>query len=145
MQPQRVAAIGVARERRGLQLVLHAGDQAHSGIPAMLAAEDVPVQMEDGLTGALTDVDQHAVVLEARLACGVRDELEHPLRLVRRKLADLAEGRDVPLGQDEQMRVGARVDVADRDEAVALRNVVARLRRACRRGSPHGSEDPLLA
>ena len=54
----------------------------------------------------------------------LRDEVQHPLRLVGRKLADLAERRHVPLGQDEQVRVGPGVDVADRDEAVALGNVV---------------------
>jgi hypothetical protein len=31
----------------------------------------------------------------------------------------------MPLGQDEQVRVGPRVDVTDRDEPVRLRNVVA--------------------
>ena len=66
-----------------------------------------------------------AIVLEPDLASGVRDELEHPLRLFRRKLADVAERLDVALGDDEQMRVGARVDVGDRDEAVSLTDVVA--------------------
>src|SRR5436190_1703359 len=56
---------------------------------------------------------------------GLRDEVQHPLRLVRWELPDLAEGRHVPLGQDEQVRVGPRIDVTDGDEAVRLRDMVA--------------------
>ena len=81
--------------------------------------------MEDGLAAAGTDVDEHAVVLEPGAARDLGDELEHPLRLVRRELGDVAERVDVPLGQDEQVRLGLRVDVPDRDEAVGLRDVVA--------------------
>jgi hypothetical protein len=83
--------------------------------------------MEDRLAAALADVDDYAIVVEPRLACGVRNELEHPLRLVRRKLAHFAKRRNVALGQHEQMRVSAWIDVADRDEPVALRDVVALL------------------
>ncbi len=83
------------------------------------------MQVEDRLTAALAHVHEDAVILEAGLAGGLCDEVQHPLRLVGRELVDLAEGRDVPLGQDEQVRVGLRVDVADRDEVVALRNVIA--------------------
>src|SRR6185437_6037440 len=81
--------------------------------------------MEDCLAAALADVDDHTVVLEAFVACGVADEVEHALGLVRRKLTDLSEGGDVPLGNDEQMRVSARVDVTDGDEAVSLAHVIA--------------------
>src|SRR5712691_11354504 len=81
--------------------------------------------MEDRLPAALAHVHVDAVVLEAGLAGGFGDEVQHPLRLVGRELTHLAEARDVPLGQDEQMRVGPRIDVANRDEAVALRKVVA--------------------
>jgi hypothetical protein len=90
-----------------------------------MSAEDVPVQVEDRLPGPRADVDEHAVVGEARVAGGLRDEVEHPLRLVGRELADVDEAVDVPLRQDEQMRLGLRVDVPDRDEAVRLRDVVA--------------------
>ena len=83
------------------------------------------MQVEDRLAAGGTDVDEHAIVLEPGLARGPRDELEHPLRLVRRELADVAERVDVPLGQDEQVRLRLRVDVPDRDDAVALRDVVA--------------------
>ncbi len=83
------------------------------------------MEVEDRLPGALADVHGEAVVLEAGLPRRVGHELEHALRLVRRKFSDLAEARDVPLGQDEQMRVGLRVDVADRDEAGAGVDVVA--------------------
>ena len=80
--------------------------------------------MEDRLPAAGADVDDHAVVLEACLASGVGDELEHPLRLLGRELADLAEGRHMPLRNHEQVRLGARVDVRDRDEAVSAAHVV---------------------
>src|SRR5215472_4909700 len=83
------------------------------------------MEVEDRLPSTLADVDDDAVVLEPLLAGGVADEVEHPLRLLGRKLADLAERRNVPLGDDEEVRVGTRVDVADRDEAVALAQVVA--------------------
>ena len=81
--------------------------------------------MEDGLAATGTDVHEHAVILETGVARDLGDEVEHPLRLVRRKLADLAECWDVALGQHEQMRVSAWMDVADRNEPVGLRNVVA--------------------
>jgi hypothetical protein len=83
------------------------------------------MEVEDRLSGPRADVDEHAVVREARIPGGLRDEVEHSLRLVRRKLGDLAEALDVALRQDEQMGLGLRVDVADRDEAVRLRDVVA--------------------
>jgi hypothetical protein len=53
------------------------------------------------------------------------DELEHALRLVLRELADIAKRLDVPLGDDEEVRLRARVDVLDGDEAVGLVNVLA--------------------
>jgi hypothetical protein len=89
------------------------------------AAEDVPVEVEDRLPTTLADVDDDAVVLQTNLARRVGNELQHPLGLVRRKLRDLAKARDVALGNDEQMRLGTWVDVADRDEPVGLRDVLA--------------------
>jgi hypothetical protein len=85
----------------------------------------MPVEVEDGLAGAGTRVDDDPIVVEALLPRGRRDEVEHPLRLLGGELADLVEARDVALGQDEQMRVRLRVDVADRDESVGTRDVVA--------------------
>ena len=76
------------------------------------------MQMEDGLAGAGADVDDDLVVVETGVARGVGDEFEHRLGLLRRERADLAESRDVALGDHEQVRVGLRVDVADRDEAL---------------------------
>jgi hypothetical protein len=83
------------------------------------------VEVEDRLAPALTDIDDDPVVVQTSLTRGVGDEVEHALGLVRRKLAHLAEARHVPLWKNEQVGVGARVDVADRDEAVALGDVVA--------------------
>ena len=83
------------------------------------------MQVEDRLASPRPDVDDDFVVLEpGQLSC-LGDELEHALRLVRRELADLAERVDVPLGQDEQVRVRLRVDVADGDEPVPGVDVVA--------------------
>lgn len=81
--------------------------------------------MEDRLPAALAHVHDDPVILEAGLSRGLGDEVQHPLGLFRRKLADLPEARNVALGQDEQVRVRCGVDVADRDEPVGLRNVVA--------------------
>ena len=76
------------------------------------------MEVEDRLAAARADVDDHPVVVEAGLARRLGHEVEHPLRLVGRELADVAERVDVPLGDDEQVRLGLRVDVPDRDEAV---------------------------
>ena len=81
----------------------------------------------------------HTIVLEADLSSGVRDELEHPLRLVRRERLDVAERVDVPLGQDEQVCLRLGVDVVDGGEAVRLRDVVALARRVCRTGNQAAS------
>ena len=100
------------------------------------------MEVEDRLARGFADVHDDAIVVEAGLARGLGDEVQHPLRLVGRELADLAEARDVAYGQDEQMRVGLRIDVADRDEAVRLRNVIALLHELAekavlrQRGSP---------
>ena len=83
------------------------------------------MEVEDGLTATLADVHDNAIVLEPGAPCRLGDELEHALGLVGRELADLAEARHVPLGQDQEVRVGARVDVSDRDEAVTGVNVIA--------------------
>jgi hypothetical protein len=81
--------------------------------------------MEDRLPYARARVHDDTVIGQALARCDFGDELEHPLRLVGRELRDLVEARDVSLGQDEQVRVGLRVDVADRDEAVGRGDVVA--------------------
>jgi hypothetical protein len=100
------------------------------------------MQVEDRLTAAPTDVDEHPVVLEPGTAGDVRDEVEHPLRLVRGELRDVAKRVDVPLRKDQQVRLGLGVDVADRDEPVRLRDVVTVFRKAAeeavvrQRGSP---------
>jgi hypothetical protein len=90
-----------------------------------MSSEDVPVEVEDRLPHAGPDVDEDAVVGEAGLPGGLRDEIEHPLRLVGRELRDVAEALDVAFRQDEQVRVRLRVDVPNRDESVSLCDVVA--------------------
>jgi hypothetical protein len=100
------------------------------------------VEVEDRLAGAGTDVDDDLVVLDADATRGLGDELEHALRLLGRELLDLPEGVDVPLGQDEQVRLGLRVDVADRGEPLRPVDVVALARERAeeavlkQRGSP---------
>ncbi len=83
------------------------------------------MQVEDGLARALADVHEHVVVVQALLARDVGDELEHPLRLVGGERVDVAEGLDVALGEDEQVDVRLRVDVADGDEALGACDVIA--------------------
>jgi hypothetical protein len=90
-----------------------------------MSAEDMPVEVEDRLARPRADVHEHAVVGEPRVPGALRDELEHPLRLVGRELRDVDEALDVTLREDEQMSLGLRVDVPDRDEAVRLCDVVA--------------------
>ena len=148
-QPQRVAALGVARLHRVLQLVLDPRDQAHPGIPWKLAAENVPVQVEDRLPARLAPQKTiSAVIARARPASQSRRRTRacaSPRRP--ENCADLAEGLDVPLGDDEQMDVRLRVDVLDRDEAVGAvddgrRPSPARSCRRCSQAS--GGNDPLL-
>ena len=98
--------------------------------------------MEDRLAATVTDVDEHAVVLEPGAMRYFRDELEHPLRLFGGELGYVAEGVDVPFGENEQVGLGLGVDVANRDEAVGLGDVVAGVRELAeqaivrQRGSP---------
>jgi hypothetical protein len=83
------------------------------------------MQMEDRLPRAAAHVDEDVVILETFVPRRLGDEREHSFRLLLRKLIDVTERLDVPLGNDEQMHVGLRVDVADRHEARALTHVVA--------------------
>src|SRR3954464_11443696 len=81
--------------------------------------------MEDRLPCCRADVDGHTVIRQALARSYLRQKLEHPLRFVGRKLTDVAERADVPLGKDEEVNRRLRVDVADRDKAVGRRDVVA--------------------
>jgi hypothetical protein len=83
------------------------------------------VQVEDRLSGARPHVDDDLIVLQPRGASCVGDELEHPLRLVGWKFADVSERLDVPLRNNEQVRFRLRVDVAQRDEAFGRVDVLA--------------------
>ena len=83
------------------------------------------MEMEDRLAGAWADVHGEPVVLEAGPLGGLGDEFEHALRLVGGEVSDLLEAGDMALGEDEQVHVRLRVDVADRDEAVSGMDVVA--------------------
>ncbi len=85
----------------------------------------MPVEVEDRLPSARPDVDEDAVVVQARLAGSLGDEGEHPFGLVGREGVDVSERVDMPFGEDEQVRLRLWIDVADRDEAVGLRDVVA--------------------
>src|SRR5262252_9232733 len=81
--------------------------------------------MKDRLARAGPHVHLDTVIRQPLACSDVGDELEHPLRLLGRKLADLAERIYVPLGEDEQVHGRLRVDVADRNEAVGLGDVIA--------------------
>ena len=83
------------------------------------------MEMEDRLSRPRPDVDEHAIVGETRPAGGLRDEVEHSFRFVGRELGDLAKAVHMPFRQDEQVCLGLRIDVANRDETVGFRDVVA--------------------
>ena len=83
------------------------------------------MKVEHGLSGAGPDVDHDPVVLDTGDLRSLGDKLEHPFRLVGRKSADVTKGVHMTLGQHEEVRVGLRVDVADRDEPVTCVDVVA--------------------
>jgi hypothetical protein len=70
--------------------------------------------MEHRLAGSGAYVHDHTVIVQASACGGICDEVEHRLRLVGRTLGDLAEGLDVPLGDDEEVRRRARRDVGSR-------------------------------
>jgi hypothetical protein len=80
--------------------------------------------MEDRLPCSLACVDDDTVIGQPFARSDIRDEVEHPLVLVGRKLSDLVEAGDVPLRQDEQMNLRLRIDIANRNEAFCLRNVL---------------------
>ena len=99
------------------------------------------MQVEDRLAAAGADVDDDAVVGQA----GARGtgRTEHPLRLLGgngRRRGRCQRG----VGQDEQVRLGLRVDVPDRDEAVA-RSRRPRRRGGRRRGSRQAARIPSSA
>jgi hypothetical protein len=81
--------------------------------------------MEDRLPGAAADVHEHAVVVEPGSLRRLGHEPQHACGLLVREGGDVLERVDVALGKNEEMGLGERVDVADRDEAVGSRNVVA--------------------
>jgi hypothetical protein len=87
----------------------------------------MPVKVEDGLAFPLADVDDDAVVVQSLLARRLGDEVEHPFGLVRPKVPDVMEARDVTLRKDEQMHVCLGIDVPDRDETFGRRDMLSLL------------------
>jgi hypothetical protein len=83
------------------------------------------MQVKDRLAGSGTGVDDDTVIAQPLACSHVGDEVEHALVLVGGELGDVVEAVDVPLGDDEQVRLRLRVDVADGDEAVDRRDVLA--------------------
>jgi hypothetical protein len=81
--------------------------------------------MEDRLPAVRPHVDDDAVVLQSDRSRSGRHELEHPLRFVGRKFSHLTKGRHVPLGDGEEMGLRPRIDVVDRNEALAGVDVLA--------------------
>ena len=80
--------------------------------------------MEHRLAATPPHVHDHPVLLEPRLRSRLGDELEHPRGFVIRELRNVAERVDMARGQDKQVRLGLRVDVANRDEAVGGVDVI---------------------
>ena len=83
------------------------------------------MKVEHRLAGARPDVDHDPVVVDTCDLRGLGDKLQHPFRLVGRKSSDVTKGVHVALGQHEEVGVGLRVDVADRDEPITRVDVVA--------------------
>jgi hypothetical protein len=83
------------------------------------------VQVEDRLSRPCSRVHDDTVIVQPVLRCDIGDEIEHALRLIGRKAIDLVEARDMPLGYDEQMGLGLGSDVAERNEPLGRRDVVA--------------------
>ena len=83
------------------------------------------MKVEHRLAGARPDVDHDPVVVDTCDLRSLGDKLQHPFRLVGRKSADVTKGVNVALRQHEEVGVGLRVDVADRDEPVTCVDVVA--------------------
>ena len=83
------------------------------------------MQVVNRLAGSWTGVDDNTVIRQPLPCSNLGHKLEHPLRLVRGKHADVVERGDVPLGQDQEVGARLRIDVADRDEALRRGNVVA--------------------
>jgi hypothetical protein len=80
--------------------------------------------MEDRLARPRTDVDENAIVGEARLLGRLRDEVEHSFRFVGWELCNVVEAVHVALRQDEQVGLGLRIDVPNRNETVRSRDVI---------------------
>ena len=94
------------------------------------------MQVEDRLSGPCAGVHNHPVVLKPGLTGGVGDEGQHATGFVGGERAHIAEGIDMSLREDEEVHIGLRVDVANRHEPVALRNVLAFARK-------HAKEAPI--
>ena len=83
------------------------------------------MEVENRLPCARADVDDDPVIVQPGDPRRVGDELEHSLRLLGRKCADVAKPVDEPLGQHQQMSVGLRANVADRDEPFSRMHMLA--------------------
>ena len=83
------------------------------------------MQMKDRLPRTLPHVDHDPVILEADVARGLGDELEHPFCLAGRKRRHLPEGIDVAFGEHEQVSICLWTDVANSHEPVRTADVVA--------------------
>ena len=88
------------------------------------AAENVPVQVEYRLPRCGADVHDHTVVVQPHAYGGLGYETEHTRRFLVRECGDVAHRVDVPLGQNEQVRLGGGGNVPDRNEAFPCVNVL---------------------
>lgn len=83
------------------------------------------MQMEDRLPCALACVDDDTVIGQPFARSDICNEVEHPLVLVGRKLTDLVEAGNMPLGHNEDMNPRLRIDIANRYEALGRRNTLS--------------------
>ena len=125
-EPERVPALGVAGLHGLLQLHLDCLDSAHAILPIGPPPRICQCRWKIVCPAPSPDVDDDTVIGQRFGRSSFGDEVEHSLGLLGRELADLAKAGDMPLRDDEQVRLRLRVDVADRDEALRRRHVVAR-------------------
>lgn len=77
----------------------------------------MPVEMEHRLPASWTGIDDYTVVLEAEPARRGRDEVKHLLGLMRSERLNVPQRFDVAFRNDENMHVGFRGDIFEREHA----------------------------
>lgn len=87
-----------------------------------MAAHQVEVCMENGLTGIWTSVQDHAVpaLLDAHLFSQLTGDEERARNPARIRLGDVVERGNVPVGNDQQVHRGSRMLIVEGCHLVIL-------------------------